>query len=210
MERHKKCVNSLSRDRGGHSTRDLRSPSRRRANVYDAVAGRIAQNGFIGKSSDSKVSTQPLRPDEVLFKQAKAPVRYEETDYYHAHVATAVQQQLPGGDILSAIHAYVSSLYSHNAQLGNEPTWKCMDETALIALGILLEETAREVLGSTGDLAFTEPANMEKDAIVKGAFGDVPAASTRRDAPVDDSTNSVQSDSSSLDSESDYTTDEST
>ena len=31
-----------------------------------------------------------------------------------------------------------------------------MDETALIALGILMEETAREVLGETGDLAFLE------------------------------------------------------
>lgn len=31
-----------------------------------------------------------------------------------------------------------------------------MDETALIALGILMEETAREVLGETGDLVFLE------------------------------------------------------
>jgi len=31
-----------------------------------------------------------------------------------------------------------------------------MDETALIAFGILMEETARDVLGETGDLAFLE------------------------------------------------------
>ena len=38
-----------------------------------------------------------------------------------------------------------------------------MDETALIALGILLEETARETLGETGDFAFVEAANEEEE-----------------------------------------------
>lgn len=39
-----------------------------------------------------------------------------------------------------------------------------MDETALIALGILVEETAREILGETGDLVFTEAADEEENA----------------------------------------------
>lgn len=38
-----------------------------------------------------------------------------------------------------------------------------MDETALIAMGILMEETAREVLGETGDFAFVEAANDEEE-----------------------------------------------
>jgi preprotein translocase subunit SecD len=38
-----------------------------------------------------------------------------------------------------------------------------MNETALIAIGILMEETAREVLGKTGDLAFTEAADEEEE-----------------------------------------------
>jgi hypothetical protein len=37
-----------------------------------------------------------------------------------------------------------------------------MDETALIALGILMEETAREALGETGDFAFLEAADEEE------------------------------------------------
>lgn len=41
-----------------------------------------------------------------------------------------------------------------------------MDETALIAMGILMEETAREVLGETGDLAFTEAADEEEERIL--------------------------------------------
>jgi hypothetical protein len=38
-----------------------------------------------------------------------------------------------------------------------------MDETALIALSILMEETARGVLGETGDLAFTEAAEEDEE-----------------------------------------------
>ncbi|KAH9860496.1 hypothetical protein J1614_011827 [Plenodomus biglobosus] len=201
MEKQNESVNDLSRESGRSASSDPKTSLRRKANVYDAVAG------FIGRSTDSKAATQPLRPDEVLFKQAKAPIRYEEADYYHAHAVTAVQQQLPDSDLLSAIHAYVSKLYSRTTQLGNDKTWKCMDETALIACGILLEETAREVLGDTGDLAFTEPAEMEEDIMAKGAFGDVRGASTKGDAPGDVSVNSVRSDSSSTGSDSRYTTD---
>jgi hypothetical protein len=39
---------------------------------------------------------------------------------------------------------------------------RSMDETALLAFGILLEETAREALGKNGDLVFTE--GVDKDA----------------------------------------------
>ncbi|EAT88887.2 hypothetical protein SNOG_03682 [Parastagonospora nodorum SN15] len=39
-----------------------------------------------------------------------------------------------------------------------EKAWRCMDETALIAFGILMEEMGNEMLGETGDLAFTEAA----------------------------------------------------
>lgn len=43
-----------------------------------------------------------------------------------------------------------------------------MDETALIAFGILLEETAKEALGETGDLAFTEAADEEEERVLAG------------------------------------------
>ncbi|KAF2034651.1 hypothetical protein EK21DRAFT_48020, partial [Setomelanomma holmii] len=131
----------------------------RRANVYDAVAG----TGILGNVTDAKASKQPLRPDEVLFKQSNAPIRYEETDYYFAHEKMPEGQQLPSGDLLSGIHAYISKLYSRTASPETEKIWKCMDETALIAFGILLEETAKEIIGETGDLAFTEAADEEEE-----------------------------------------------
>ena len=101
----------------------------------------------------------------MLFKQANAPIRYEETDYYNAHARLPANQQLPNGDLLTAIHAYVSKLYSRNAESDGLPAWKCMDETALIAFGILMEETAREVLGETGDFAFVEAADDEEEML---------------------------------------------
>jgi len=52
--------------------------------------------------------------------------------------------------------------------LETDKTWKCLDETALIAFGILLEETAKEVLGETGDLAFTEAADEEEEPALSG------------------------------------------
>lgn len=38
-----------------------------------------------------------------------------------------------------------------------------MDETALLAFGILLEEASRDALGKRGDLVFTEPATEPKE-----------------------------------------------
>jgi hypothetical protein len=156
-----------------------------------------------------KSSRQPLRPDEVLFKQANAPVRYEETDYYNAHARLPADQQLPSGELLTAIHAYVSKLYSRAIVEDSQPAWKCMDETALIAFGILMEETAREVLGDTGDFAFVEGADEEEDKILGAAreieqsdVGSLESKETSREASVE-----VNSEPSSVDSR--YSTEES-
>jgi hypothetical protein len=127
------------------------------------MKGNVTQAGLIGNITDAKASRQPLRPDEVLFKQSHAPIRYEESDYYFAHENLPTGQQLPDADLLSALHAYVSKLYSRIEGPGTEKAWKCMDETALIAFGILMEETVKEVLGETGDLAFTEAADEEEE-----------------------------------------------
>lgn len=160
---------------------------------------------MIGNITDVKSSRQPLRPDEVLFKQANAPIRYEETDYYNAHTRLPADQQLPSGDLLAAIHAYVSKLYSRTAEGDSQPTWKCMDETALIAFGILLEETAREVLGETGDFAFTEAADDEEERVF-GVREDAQEAevATTRSREV-----SVEADSESTSDDSRYSSEES-
>ena len=73
-----------------------------------------------------------------------------------------------------------------------------MDETALIALGILMEETAREVLGETGDLAFIEEATEREMMEFAGDFqnrkrGDGETTDESDEEEVDESEDEEQS-----------------
>ncbi|KAG9196505.1 hypothetical protein G6011_01626 [Alternaria panax] len=140
---------------------------KRRATVYDAVHRKVAQTGLIAHIRDPKASRKALRPDEVLFKRKNAPMRYEEDDYYPAHTKLPADQSLPSGDLADALNTYVSTLWARTKgpRLGPR-TWRGMDETALIALSILMEETARGMLGETGDLAFTEAADEDETQVL--------------------------------------------
>ncbi|KAI9704153.1 MAG: hypothetical protein M1836_007014 [Candelina mexicana] len=141
---------------------------RREATVYDAVAGRISSNGFIpdrpftSKYRDTLSSTEVAAPpEEVLFRRKNAPTRYEENDTYFASCNLLPHQKLPESDLLKAIHTYASDFYEC-ATRNPSIDFKSMDETALIALGILLEEATGECLGQTGDLAFVEGEEDER------------------------------------------------
>lgn len=46
--------------------------------------------------------------------------------------------------------------------------FESLDETALLALGILMEEMAGDVLGETGDMAFVEGEDDEFDGADEG------------------------------------------
>ncbi|EGC42651.1 conserved hypothetical protein [Histoplasma capsulatum var. duboisii H88] len=143
------------------SLRDLLPCPRRQANVYDAAAGRVSSSGFrprilLNQDLVSSVSSVPVTPEEVLFRRVNAPVRYAENDIYFANERLAPDQRLPDSDILKAIHTYASDFYANATLNQGHADWQSMDETALIALGILLEEAANESLGETGDMVFVE------------------------------------------------------
>lgn len=110
---------------------------------------------MIGHVTGPKAAKKRLRPDEVLFKRKNAPIRYEEDDYYPAHNRLS-DQQLPRGELATSIHAYITHMYAQVDARGRSIRWRHLDGTVLLALGILVEETARSVIGETGDLAFTE------------------------------------------------------
>ncbi|KAI1932168.1 hypothetical protein LOY94_006767 [Ophidiomyces ophidiicola] len=134
---------------------------KRCATLYDAVAGRVSTEHFTGAPAlndfDSLPSTRTaLRPEEVLFRRLHAPVRYEEDDIYFANRHLPPDQTLPDSDLLKTLHTYTSDLYASMTSDNGHAGWLSMDETALIALGILLEETATEALGETGDMVFVE------------------------------------------------------
>jgi hypothetical protein len=137
---------------------------RREASLYDAVAGRVGYEGFLGEDPPTKNrdtvsrSNIAVPPEEVLFRRRGAPIRYEEDDIYCADRHLEPHQRLPDSDLLKTIHAYASDFYANAVPDGGEPGFKSLDETALLAMGILLEEAAAEALGKTGDLALVEAA----------------------------------------------------
>ncbi|KAI9779322.1 MAG: hypothetical protein M1839_007430 [Geoglossum umbratile] len=133
---------------------------KRQATVYDAVAGRVSSTGFAPSSpfpSLHRDRTSPTLvaapPEEVLFRRKNAPTRYAEADLYFANEDLPPTSKLPGSDLLKAIHTYASDFYARN---GGTHDWRSMDETALLAMGVLLEEAGAGALGRTGDLAFVE------------------------------------------------------
>ncbi|KAK2767563.1 hypothetical protein FQN54_003721 [Arachnomyces sp. PD_36] len=145
-------------DSGGGNKEDEPSPSKkpaRQVNVYDAVAGRVSTRsvlpqGMIHSHDDT------LLPEEVLFRRQDAPTRFAENDVYFANESIPAGNSLPDSDLLKAIHTYTSDFYDNATANRGRTDWRSMDETALIAMGILLEEAATESLGETGDLAFVE------------------------------------------------------
>lgn len=70
--------------------------------------------------------------------------------------------ELPDSDLLKAVHCYSSDFYSKATRRRGAGDWRSMDETALLAFGILMEEATREILGQTGDLVFTEGQEIEE------------------------------------------------
>ncbi|KAJ4265388.1 hypothetical protein NW762_004676 [Fusarium torreyae] len=171
---------SSERDTPAPEQNSSKGSKRRHATVYDAVAGKVSYDQGPGTEPEEaqhtprhpkaiRYSTKdtPLAPDEVLFRRKDAPERYLEHDIYYSHerdLPDGGQGVLPESDLLKAIHAYTSAFYSAKARERQTPDGRnvaerSMDETALLAFGILLEEAGKEVLGRRGDLIFTEGAD---------------------------------------------------
>lgn len=147
------------------TTKGDRKRKRQRPSVYDAVAGRVGYDSIITEQRASKhrdTASNTLRavpPEEVLFRRKEAPVRYEEDDLYFQDRHLEAHRKLPDSDLLKSIHAYASNFYRYATTDGGKMDWRSLDETALIAMGVLLEEAADEILGETGDLALADGDN---------------------------------------------------
>ncbi|KFY26975.1 hypothetical protein V493_03758 [Pseudogymnoascus sp. VKM F-4281 (FW-2241)] len=122
-------------------------PPRRQATLYDAIAGRSTQNGLTRTPTSHAIA-----PETVLFQRAAAPDRHVETDTYFASDNAA--GHLPDSDLLKALHVYAADFYAAEREAGAD--YRSLDETALLALGVLMEEMCCDQLGNGGDLVFTE------------------------------------------------------
>ena len=114
-------------------------------------------------------SSVAVPPEEVLFRRKAAPIRYEEDDFYWADRYLTDSQKLPESDLLKAIHAYASEFYGRAVKGRGKVDFESLDETALLAMGILMEEMAGEVLGETGYKAFVEGEDDTGEGAEEGA-----------------------------------------
>lgn len=146
----------------------------RKTTVYDAVAGRAFYRGLISKipvtastRDTASSSAAQVPPEEVLFRSRGAPQRYEETDFYWANEKLPSQgAELPDSDLLKAVHAYASMFYGRRGEKGD---FRSLDETALMAVGVLLEEWVDGLLGRSGEGVFVEgEAIIEGEAVKEG------------------------------------------
>ena len=117
----------------------------------------------------------------MLFRSRGAPERYEEDDIYWAARDLEPDQTLPESDLLKAVHTYASYFYGRSTLQKGAVDFESLDETALLCVGILLEETAEHVLGETGDLAFVEGEEIEEveEPAQAGAVGGDPSSQGR-------------------------------
>jgi hypothetical protein len=139
-----------------------RPPKRQRTQptltLYDAVAGRAGKEGFLQPPQSSKhrdtlsTAQNAIPPDEVLFRRNGAPLRYAEDDIYRANEKLKPEQKLPDSDLLMAVLRYAGDYYSAKEEKGDdmEESWRSLDETALIAMGVLIEEAVEEVMTVKG------------------------------------------------------------
>lgn len=89
-------------------------------------------------------------------------MRYDEDDIYWADRHLNEDQVLPHNDLLKAVHVYAAEYYHRALGIQGDVSFRSMEETALLAVGILLEEAAEHILGETGDLALVEGEKLSE------------------------------------------------
>ena len=134
----------------------------RRASVYDVVAGRLGPNGFLTSEQLQSSNLLPSGPEEYLLRRTTIPAGLlNESVAVSDQTLSSSRNALPQADSFNAIHAYVSDFYYARGNDRAKLDYRSLDETALIAMGILLEEAVRESLGDNGDMVFVEPEGLE-------------------------------------------------
>ncbi|KAF1987781.1 hypothetical protein K402DRAFT_420130 [Aulographum hederae CBS 113979] len=169
--------------------------SDRRPSVYDACAGRLGVMGFlhgrhrIHLKRGRLYSHVPWAADSILGRRRHAPKNDYSSDYAardllyfqdrHLDAVANPLQRLPDPDLLKALHAHAAEFYGagghlpggvlsktpDDEELIREVDYFSMDGTALMALGILIEESCASILGpdSRGANVLTQPPLRHDD-----------------------------------------------
>ena len=133
------------------------------------MIGRVGLFGFARNRTRSLSQAAP--PIDVLFRRKSAPSYARDVYAVNRTDESYIEKNLPESDLLKAMHGYVSefymkALYSRGGSDDNNGKteegrvsnhiWRSMDETALLALGILLEEACVDISDEVGWKAFIE------------------------------------------------------
>jgi hypothetical protein len=124
----------------------------------------LESEGMINEErlTDRLIDSKTYAPEQILLGEEEVPSEYkddeDDTLYDNWYRNLPPQLSLPDSDLLHAIHAYVSNFYS--IVPNNQNGFESMDGTALLAMGILLDEMVTETIGETGQLAFLESERM--------------------------------------------------
>jgi hypothetical protein len=117
--------------------------------------------------TDRLIDSKTYAPEQILLGEEEVPSKYkddeDDTLYDNWYRNLPPQLSLPDSDLLHAIHAYVSDFYSIVSN--NQNGFQSMDGTALLAMGILLDEMVTEMIGETGQLAFLESERMYRGGV---------------------------------------------
>lgn len=155
------------------------------------MRGFHALEDFASRHRDTASSGQrQQRPEEVLSRRkanSKKPIGEES---YFAHESLPSHISLPSSNILEAAHAYTAHFYKHQFKRAGKNDYQSMDETALLAMGILLEELADEALGHTGDLVLVEGESADEEEMAVSDTTDISQQQRRRRKRADTSVSS--------------------
>lgn len=146
---------------------------------------RFAENDLYAAHEALPTAPSPRHVPPADKNGSEPAAKGVEEEYARQSQDGALAARLPDSDLLKALHAYAARLYScvPHRRRGREgegmvggpaaegsvghASWRSMDETALLAFGILLEELAKAcVLGDTGtgDLVFAEGEELDEGA----------------------------------------------
>lgn len=140
--------------------------------IYDVVGGLPA--GARGEGVLRRGVVEEEGAGRKVRWVEEGEVEQERGDAEHNGKETRRLTKLPDSDLLKAVHAYASDFYgamrmaahgsrkhpgrrrvnSNGYTRGND--FGSLDETALLAFGVLLEESVAAALGETGDMVFVE------------------------------------------------------
>lgn len=95
-----------------------------------------------------------LPPDEALFRRYPAPDSLDRRTIYPSDALDLPPGLIPDAELLRAIHLYAAQLFAGLGARSADRCWGAFDGTALLAVGALVEEAVREMVGESGERAF--------------------------------------------------------